>query len=78
MFPTICGTFKQKRAKGPSFGSLGSENGPLGTFEDQGAHLVYAGVLSLSVVLSVSVKHDVECQVRVNDVFYAVSLSGTM
>ena len=35
-------------------------------------------MLSVSVVLSVSGEGAMECQMRVSDVFCAVSLSGTM
>ena len=35
-------------------------------------------MLSVSVVLSVSVEGATECRMHVNDVFCAVSLSGTM
>ena len=45
-------------------------------FEDQESIFGQAGVLSVSVVLSVECA--MECRMRVNGLFCAVSLSGTM
>ena len=42
------------------------------------AHLGKAGVLPVSVVLSVSVEGTMLCHMRVDDVFCAVPLSGTV
>ena len=47
-------------------------------FEDRGANLGWESVLSVSVVLTVFVESAMECQLRVNEVFCTVSLSGTM
>ena len=49
------------------------EIGLLGTLEDSESPMEYAGVW-----LSVSVESLMECQMRVIDVFWAVSLSGTI
>ena len=67
--------------KGPQAhvrGLLRSENGRLGTFDNHGGPFWLGRcVLSVSVVFCLSVETVMECQMRVSDVFCAVSLSGT-
>ena len=56
----------------PSFWK--AKMGPRALLRIREAHFGQAGVLSLSVVPSVSVEGAMECQLRVNDVFCAVCL----
>ena len=72
LFSTTCGTLK-KLGVGPIFGFLRSESGLLALFRIREAHFERVGVLSVSVVLPVSVESAMECQIRVSDVFCAVS-----
>ena len=83
LFSAICGMFKEtKLASGPIFGFFQKWKCVRRHFWGHGAgggggNLGVLGVLRVSVMLSVSVESAMECWIRDNDVFCAVSPSGT-
>ena len=69
----------EKRVPGPMFGFLGSENGALGTFEDMGRPILEWKACCRCLWCCLCLwRGALECRMRVNDVFCAVSFSGTM
>ena len=72
VFPTICGAVKKK----PRGLEIGMEGGVLERDACRKT-VCFFHVWSVSVVPSVSVESAMVCQLRIDDVFRTVSLSGT-
>ena len=81
VFSTICRTSMKtvEGTRAPFFRFFGEvKNGPPALLRIKEPRFGRTSVLSVSVVFFVSVESAMECRMRVNDVFCAVSLGGTM